>query len=246
MIAQRPSLVAWTQLQYRACKSASACLAVLRFRRPFSRFVSQSTLNHHRSLLPASTRYAPGQVFERVALDEDDEDRPTEILFTEVSFDAEDDDRASDVSEDVDHDDDDFHPDDENVDPDDDDFHPDDDNFDPDVANVAPDAPLIDHLAANDIEPTQHDVLHGRGRNIYDSPGNTWYRHVVLPFYKPFYDDEHRRNKRQIAIEVIHVVTWSGGRFIKRHARRWALTTHDVTLDKVMGDLRKLKRTDSL
>jgi hypothetical protein len=241
--------VAWTQLQYRACKSASACLAVRRFRRHFSRFVSLSTLNHHRSLFPASTRYAPGQDFERGSFDEDDEDHPTEILVTEVSFDVDDDDRASDVSEDenfdddnLDLDDDDFQPDDDNLDLDDDDFHPDDDTFDPDVDKVAPDAPLIDHLAANDIEPTQFDVLHGRGRNIYDSPGNAWYRHVVLPFYKPFYDDEHRRNKRQIAIEVIHVVTWSGGRFLKRHAGRWALATHDVTLDKVMGDLRKLRR----
>lgn len=131
---------------------------------------------------------------------------------------------------------------DDEFDPDDVHFQPDDFNFVPDFFNFDPDVLPNDHLTGNVLEPTEHDVLLGRGGNIYGRPGNTWYRQDLLPRFKELYDSERRENKRQIAIDAINAVTSSGRRFLKRNELEgWVMAPDAKIIDKVMGDLRKLR-----
>jgi hypothetical protein len=94
----------------------------------------------------------------------------------------------------------------------------------------------------NNAEPTDDDVLYGKGPNMYKRPGNTWYREDHLPQYQPRYIlSTTKAGKRRVAQEALDALTGTMRRMLKRNGfGGWSVASSEENMKKIMCDIRHL------
>jgi hypothetical protein len=101
----------------------------------------------------------------------------------------------------------------------------------------------------NTQEPTDRDVVYGRGPHIYDRPGNIWLREDHLPRYRVRYNSGAKENKRRIAQEALDALTAAGRRMLKRIGANgsggWVVASNEDNIQKIMDDLRHSRRSSA-
>merc|ERR1739844_125283 len=107
--------------------------------------------------------------------------------------------------------------------------------------------PNFDHEHASlesscDLQPTEHDVLSGRGTSINKHPGNISYRKVI-DRCKPIYLElPTKEEKRQYSILVKKHIEDCGGRFLKKSLLgTWVIMDDNDARKKVSQSLREKK-----
>jgi hypothetical protein len=98
-------------------------------------------------------------------------------------------------------------------------------------------------------QPTQYDVLFGRGKPYQGHKGNIRL-HKVVDLYKPRYSQARRHEKTEIAEEIVQFVKVSGekaGRFLKRAEgdEAWVEVSDSIARDKVSHALRGKPRKEA-
>jgi hypothetical protein len=94
-------------------------------------------------------------------------------------------------------------------------------------------------------EPSEHDVLNGRGASVNGHKGNQKFRALCF-FRKPEFEAGNHAAKRRVATEIVAVTTGVGGRFLKRKSDKgpwFALTTEKAIL-KACQVMRDFQRPD--
>jgi hypothetical protein len=97
------------------------------------------------------------------------------------------------------------------------------------------------------IQPTEYDVLFGRGKPFQDHPGNLRL-HSIVNLYKPNYTQSRRHEKTAIAEDVVKLIKNDGkhiGRFLKQVDGKWETVSDIEARAKVSHALRGKTRIES-
>mmetsp|Transcript_42937 Transcript_42937/g.103908 ORF Transcript_42937/g.103908 Transcript_42937/m.103908 type:complete len:289 (-) Transcript_42937:542-1408(-) len=100
--------------------------------------------------------------------------------------------------------------------------------------------------AGDEIQPTEYDVLFGRGKPFQDHPGNLRL-HSIVNVYKPNYTQARRHEKTAIAEDVVKIIKNDGkhvGRFLKQVDGKWEAVTDIDARAKVSHALRGKSRVE--
>jgi hypothetical protein len=73
---------------------------------------------------------------------------------------------------------------------------------------------------SREIEPTEHDVLHGRGEHTNRHPGNVIFRKKVQELL-PKYMESSNKEKYLMSVELMQSVTSKGHRFLGEEDGKW-------------------------
>lgn len=98
----------------------------------------------------------------------------------------------------------------------------------------------------NGYQPTQYDVLFGRGKPFQDHPGNLRL-HSIVNTYKPNYAKARRHEKTVIAEDVVKLIQNDGkhiGRFLKQVDGKWVIVSDVEARAKVSHALRGKTRVE--
>uniref|UniRef100_A0A7R9WWU9 DUF6824 domain-containing protein n=1 Tax=Craspedostauros australis TaxID=1486917 RepID=A0A7R9WWU9_9STRA len=89
-------------------------------------------------------------------------------------------------------------------------------------------------------EPTDLDVLLGRGRPFQNHSGNQYLRELIAEWFDT-YDISPRRAKMAVAERVVHLINERSGRFLRRDrgAKGWVEVEFTEARDKVSHGFRK-------
>ncbi|CAJ1931123.1 unnamed protein product [Cylindrotheca closterium] len=101
-------------------------------------------------------------------------------------------------------------------------------------------------IGADEIQPTEYDVLFGRGKPFQDHPGNLRL-HSIVNVYKPNYTQARRHEKTAIAEDVVKIIKNDGkhvGRFLKQVDGKWEGVSDIEARAKVSHALRGKSRVE--
>jgi len=115
------------------------------------------------------------------------------------------------------------------------------------MGDMKPSAKVVPSEATDEIQPTDYDVLFGRGKPFQDHPGNLRL-HSVVNVYKPNYSQARRHEKTAIAEDVVKLIKSDRkqvGRFLKQVDGRWEVVSDVEARAKVSHALRGKSRIDS-
>jgi len=115
------------------------------------------------------------------------------------------------------------------------------------MGDMKPSAKVVPSEATDEIQPTDYDVLFGRGKPFQDHPGNLRL-HSVVNVYKPNYSQARRHEKTAIAEDVVKLIKSDRkqvGRFLKQADGRWEVVSDIEARAKVSHALRGKSRIDS-
>ncbi|KAL3936225.1 MAG: hypothetical protein SGBAC_008409 [Bacillariaceae sp.] len=98
----------------------------------------------------------------------------------------------------------------------------------------------------DEIQPTEYDVLFGRGKPFQDHPGNLRL-HSIVNVYKANYTQARRHEKTSIAEDVVKIIKNDGkhaGRFLKQVDGKWEAVSDMDARAKVSHALRGKSRVE--
>jgi hypothetical protein len=93
-------------------------------------------------------------------------------------------------------------------------------------------------------EPTDFDVLYGRGASTNRHPGNRWYIEKVQQ-YRPRYLEVSKNDKAAVAFQLICEVQARNGRFLQKDSNGWYVAHVKAAIEKVSAALRE-RRDDGV
>jgi hypothetical protein len=72
-------------------------------------------------------------------------------------------------------------------------------------------------------EPLKHDIMCGRGADIYCHPGNMAFRNVINHNLHRYWATRSKLEKSQVVVEILHVLRSEPVKFIRfdKHKQRW-------------------------
>lgn len=83
------------------------------------------------------------------------------------------------------------------------------------------------------LQPTEHDILFGRGKAAINHPGNK-FLHEVIVNKLPNYRDSTRATRKKIVRFVVHRMSEIGDFFkYSSEERRWTVVSENVAIEKV-------------
>jgi hypothetical protein len=86
--------------------------------------------------------------------------------------------------------------------------------------------------------PLEQDVLLGRGRPYQEFPGNLHLAELIHE-HRQVYTSETKRQKTDIANQIVHLIQLAGGRFLKKNDQDvWGQVSQDAARSKVSNGFR--------
>ena len=104
-------------------------------------------------------------------------------------------------------------------------------------------ASILNEEEAETIEPTEEDVLYGRGKGFMYHSGNLRLQELVQENFERF-EDSRIESKKQVSWSVVRKVQAEGGRFLKFDSERevWTVVSDDNARKKVSHAMRDLRQ----
>jgi len=92
-------------------------------------------------------------------------------------------------------------------------------------------------------EPSQHDVLLGRGAACWNHPGNRAFREIVGKYLMPYENAKLRVEKSNIVSTILEEVRSNEGRFLKKgiNSKKWHLVEQRQAVEKIGHAIRDKK-----
>ena len=88
------------------------------------------------------------------------------------------------------------------------------------------------------VVPTDNDVILGRGRGNWRSPGNKKYKIVILQHLQRYSDAPQRKDKSLVINDVMKHMMSIGARFLKKENGIWVQLTEKKTREKIAHAVR--------
>ena len=88
------------------------------------------------------------------------------------------------------------------------------------------------------VIPTDNDVILGRGRGNWRSPGNKKYKIVILQHLQRYSDAPQRKDKSLVINDVMKHMMSTGARFLKKENGIWVQLTEKKTREKIAHAVR--------
>ena len=96
-----------------------------------------------------------------------------------------------------------------------------------------------------DYEPTEHDILSGRGRTLNNHTGNMQFIEVIKSNLQQYMDAPRRMHKSFVIEQIVATMLASGHRFIKKYptktTNQWYVMNQEESYKRVGHALRDLK-----
>eukprot|EP00545_Synedropsis_sp_CCMP1620_P005003 CAMPEP_0119018368 /NCGR_PEP_ID=MMETSP1176-20130426/19214_1 /TAXON_ID=265551 /ORGANISM="Synedropsis recta cf, Strain CCMP1620" /LENGTH=468 /DNA_ID=CAMNT_0006972353 /DNA_START=36 /DNA_END=1442 /DNA_ORIENTATION=+ len=107
--------------------------------------------------------------------------------------------------------------------------------------------PAEEELGEPILEPSEHDVLNGRGASVNAHRGNTKFRALCFA-RKPEFEAGNHAAKRRVATEIVSVTKALPGRFLKRKQDKgpWYELSTEKSILKACQVMRDFQRPDRL
>ena len=100
-----------------------------------------------------------------------------------------------------------------------------------------------------DYEPTEHDILSGRGRTLNNHTGNMQFIEIIKSNLQQYMDAPRRMHKSFVIEQIVATMLASGHRFIKKHptkiTNQWYVMNQEESYKRVGHALRDLKYKNS-
>jgi hypothetical protein len=96
--------------------------------------------------------------------------------------------------------------------------------------------------------PSRFDILLGRGKPYQEYSGNQWLNTFITAYYERFqHAGSHYGHKNEICKTIIHMISESGGRFLKRSEDEngWEVVSDQLVMGKVSHLFRTRKYRES-
>jgi hypothetical protein len=96
-------------------------------------------------------------------------------------------------------------------------------------------------------EPTDLDILLGRGRVFREHPGNVRFHHVI-ELHMERYERSNKNLKQVLADEIVERIKATGSRFLKKNQRggKWEVASDGVAREKVSHSFRNRRSLASM
>ena len=92
-------------------------------------------------------------------------------------------------------------------------------------------------------EPSEYDVVCGRGKGSYNRPGNKRFRAIAQEYVPEYLAARSRLDKSSVLNKIVHVVQ-ENGRFLKYSKKEgWFVISHELAREKVGHAIREAMAT---
>jgi hypothetical protein len=99
-------------------------------------------------------------------------------------------------------------------------------------------------ILSEDFEPSEYDVLCGRGHTYAARPGNVFYNKIVIEHIQAYMGASNRLEKSVVVVRVVRQILSTGARFVKmdKSTNRWYAMTSEQAHDKTGHAIRDVIR----